>query len=206
MAGQKLGTDRSRCSLGALLGQALVFFLLMNPSMVLAGNSLPAKDRIIDLMLCYGTGTDAIGDSSRADPLGDGLAIYADCFTDDAVFRAWFPGTDFSDPGQAVTVGPTPGMTGPEAWAAFVFSVFDGVYTFTQHSLSNFIVDVSGDSGTLKAYLNAAHVTQEEGSVAQVAVAHGTYTLQVEKVAGDWKVTRLDLALINFTPFFSAGP
>jgi hypothetical protein len=174
----------------------------MNSRLAVAGNSLPSNDEIINLMLCYGTGTDAIGDSTRADPLGDGVAIYADCFTDDAVFRAWFPGTDFDDPGQAVTIGPGGGMTGPENWAGFVFSVFDGTYTFTQHSLSNFIVDVKGDTGTLTAYLNAAHVTQELGAVTAVAVAHGTYTLQVEKIDGDWRVNQLDLKLINFTPFF----
>jgi hypothetical protein len=180
----------------------LVVFLGMNSNMLFAGNSLPSNDEIINLMLCYGTGTDAIGDSTRADPLGDGVAIYADCFTDDAVFRAWFPGTDFNDPGQAVTIGPGDGMTGPENWAGFVFGVFDGTYTFTQHSLSNFIVNVNGSTGTLTAYLNAAHVTQEAGAVTAVAVAHGTYTLQVEKIDGAWRVNQLDLKLINFTPFF----
>jgi hypothetical protein len=93
-------------------------------------------------------------------------------------------------------------MTGPENWAAFVFGVFDGTYTFTQHSLSNFIVNVDGSTGTLTAYLNAAHVTQEAGAVTAVAVAHGTYTLQVEKIDGAWRVNQLDIKLINFTPFF----
>lgn len=190
----------------ALVTTAMAFVLALQPGPARASDSLPTKDEIINLMLCYGAGTDAIGDSTRADPLGDGAAIYADCFTDDAVFRAWFPGTDFSDPGQAVTIGPADGMTGPDAWAAFVFSVFDGSYTFTQHSLSNFMVEVDGDSGTLRAYLNAAHVTQEAGIVTQVAVAHGTYTLQVRKVRGAWKVTQLDLTLINFTPFYSTPP
>ena len=97
-------------------------------------------------------------------------------------------------------------MTGPEAWAGFVFSVFNGTYTFTQHALSNFIVETNGKHGTLTAYLNAAHVTQDAGVVTSVAVAHGTYTLQVEKMEGSWMVTQLDLKLINFTPFFSAGP
>lgn len=190
----------------ACLRMTLIAFFAINSLPVSAGNSLPNKDEIINLMLCYATGTDAIGDSTRVDPLGDGEAIYADCFTDDAVFSAWFPGTDFNDPGQAVTIGPTGGLTGPEAWAGFVFSVFNGTYTFTQHSLSNFIVDVQGNKGTLTAYLNATHVTQEGGAVTQVAVANGTYTLQVEKIGGSWMVRQLELKLINFTPFFSAAP
>jgi len=196
MAGQHSRQIISRRFFVALMSLTLAVFFGLGSSLVLAGENLPTKNEIINLMLCYGTGTDAIGDSTRADPQGDGAAVYADCFTDDAVFRAWFPGTDFSDPAQAVTVN------GPDAWAAFVFGVFNGTYTFTQHSLSNFIVDVSGANGTLKAYLNAAHVIQAGGAVTQVDVAHGTYTLQVEKIEGAWKVKQLDLTLINFTPFF----
>ena len=180
----------------------LTVLLLLGLSSRLAfALDLDTKEEIVNLMLCYGTGTDAIGDSTRADPEGDGAAIYAGCFTDDAVFRAWFPGTDFSDPGQAVTVGPTATQTGPQAWAAFVFSVFHGTYTFTQHSLSNFLVKINGATGTLTAYLNAAHVIQAAGVVTGVNVAHGTYTLQVKKIQGKWQVKSLDLTLINFSPF-----
>jgi len=196
----------SRNLIRFFLGFALVAVLGMNSQSVLAGDSLTTKDQIIDLMLCYATATDAIGDSTRVDPLGDGEAIYSKCFTDDAVFSAWFPGTDFSDPAQAVTIGPTGGLTGPEAWAGFVFSVFNGAYTFTQHMMSNFIVEVHGNKGTLTAYLNASHVTQDGGAVTQVAVANGTYTLQVEKIKGSWKASKLELKLINFTPSYSAAP
>lgn len=188
------------------LGKSLVtLFLCLGLAAVPAvaeGNA--KKDEIVDLMLCYAAGTDAIGDSTRTDPLGDGAAIYADCFTDDAVFRAWFPGTDFSDPTQAVTVGAGGGLTGSEAWAGFVFSVFNGTYTYTQHSVSNFRVKTSGNTGTLTAYVDAAHVTQAGGAVTGVAVAHGTYELQVEKVQGTWLISQLEVRLINFTPTFTA--
>lgn len=190
----------SRNLIRVFLGFALVAVFGMNSQIALAGDSLTTKDQIINLMLCYATGTDAIGDSTRADPLGDGEAIYSECFTDDAVFSAWFPGTDFNNPGQAVTI------TGPDTWAGFVFSVFNGAYTFTQHMVSNFVVEVHGNQGTLTAYLNASHVTQSGGVVAQVAVANGTYTLQVEKIRGVWMVRQLELKLINFTPFYSAAP
>lgn len=179
--------------------------LLVGLALCLAGgierasaDSDGARQAIIDLMLCYGQGTDAIGDSTRADPEAEGAAIYARCFTDDARFRAWFPGADFDDPSQAVA------FEGPADWAAFVFSVFDGTYTFTQHTLSNFHVKVRGRRGKLQAYLNAAHVKQEGGAVTLVDVAHGTYTLEVVRKRGRWKVKSLDLTLINFTPFFSA--
>jgi hypothetical protein len=177
----------------------LLTILAIGPSQVFALD-LQSKADIIDLMLCYGTGTDAIGDSTRADPAGDGAAVYARCFTDDAPFSVWFPGTPFSGP-------PTnPPTIGPAAWAASVFSTFtDRGYTFTQHSLSNFLVEVRGDTGTktgtLTAYLNAAHVKHSGGAVTGVDVAHGTYTLQVEQVQGAWKVKALALKLLTFTPF-----
>lgn len=174
---------------------ALLILVALGSSRVFALD-LQSKADIIDLMLCYGTGTDAIGDSTRADPKGDGAAIYAKCFTDDAPFTVWFPGTSFSSPPS------NPPVIGPAAWAAFVFGTFtDRGYTFTQHSLSNFLVKVSGETGTLTAYLNAAHVKQAEGAVTGVDVAHGTYTLQVEKIQGAWKIKALALKLLTFTPF-----
>lgn len=183
-----------------LSGVAVLVLLVLGPSRGFALN-LQSEADIIDLMLCYGTGTDAIGDSTRADPKGDGAAIYAGCFTDDASFSAWFPGTDFSAP---PTNSPT---IGPAAWAASVFTTFsDRGYTFTQHSLSNFLVEGGGntgtETGTLTAYLNAAHVKQSGGTVTGVDVAHGTYTLQVEQVQGVWKVKSLAIKLLTFTPSF----
>ncbi len=192
---------RASVSLRSIAAMIVLLLLVEATSVQAAGPSRQADARIVDLMLCYARGTDAIGDSTRADPAWDGAAIYARCFEDDAVFRLWIPGSDFSDPAAAVTVGPTPLQSGPEAWAEFVFGAFDGTYTFTQHSVSNFVVDVTGRTGTLTAYLNAAHVRQEGGVVVGVDVAHGTYTLQVEKRRGAWRVKALGLKLINFTPF-----
>jgi len=200
MTGQNSVNHISRRLMISFLSLSLVIVLGLGSSLAAAGENLPTKNEIINLMLCYAAGTDAIGDSTLADPQGDGAAIYAGCFTDDAVFRAWFPGTDFSDPAQAVVVN------GPDAWAGFVFGVFNGTYTFTQHMLSNFFVDVKGTNGTLQAYLNATHVVQDAGAVIRVDVANGTYTLQVEKIDDEWQVNQLDLTLINFTPFFSAAP
>jgi hypothetical protein len=200
---QQTLTRWSSLSFVPLVAGLTVVLLLGESPRLASALDLDTKEKIVNLMLCYGAGTDAIGNSTLTNPgpRDAGVAIYAKCFTDDAVFRAWFPGTDFSDPLQAVTVGPTGTQTGPEAWADFVFGVFNGTYAFTQHSLSNFMVEVSGTTGTLTAYLDAAHVKQAAGLVTGVNVAHGTYTLQVKKIGGRWKVTHLDLTLINFTPF-----
>ena len=182
-----------------IVGIALIALLVAVPRAAVADDSLETKEVIENLMLCYGEGTDAIGDSTRNDPLQDGKDIYADCFTDDAVFSVWFPGTPFDGP-------PTiPPAIGPEAWADFVFLTFDGTYAFTQHILTNMMVTIDGSNAELTAYLNASHVAHdEEGAVSRVDIANGTYTLQVEKIMGEWKVTNLDLTLITFNPFFEA--
>ena len=86
-----------RPSLSRVAVLVLLIILTIGPSQGFALD-LQSKADIIDLMLCYGTGTDAIGDSTRANPTGDGAAIYAQCFTDEASFSVWFPGTPFSGP------------------------------------------------------------------------------------------------------------
>src|SRR5215469_11998174 len=106
----------------------------------------PDKEAIEDLMLCYGRGTDAIGNSTtNKDPLGTGEAIYAGCFTKDAVFRVWFPGTPFTSlafPDPTIDP-PDDTIDGSDNWAVFVNGVFrSSGYTFTQHILTNMVVDV----------------------------------------------------------------
>ena len=81
---------RNVCSYRTLMcGAAIMALLIQGPSRVFAMD-LQSKEEIINLMLCYGAGADAIGDSTRNDPEGDGAAIYAECFTDDAYStRKW---------------------------------------------------------------------------------------------------------------------
>ncbi len=192
-----------RCPSGHWFVSAIVGFfvvLFASPAMTSAGISLPQKDALINIMLCYGQGTDTIGDSTNPGKLAEGKAIYGECFTDDAVFSVWFPGTPFDG---APSIPP---IVGPDEWADFVFLSFDGTYTFTQHTLSNFMVDVGGNKATLSAYLNAAHVVQDEIAdtvqVTRVDVAHGTYTLELRKIKGKWLATSLSLTLIDFNPYF----
>ena len=102
-----------------------------------------------------------------------------------------------------------PPFVGPEAWAKFVSDFFrQRGYTFTQHMMSNVEVKTRGDTGTLTAYLNASHVisgTEVGGPSQCVAVAIGTYSLDVKKVAGQWRIARLNLTLITFNPVFQTG-
>jgi len=186
---------------------------------LLCGNALAAGQRtdreaVADLMYCYARGTDAIGDATtNADPLRAGIAIYRDCFTANAPFRAWFPqqpfdSQTFPNPDANPDTAPAP-FIGPVAWAGFVNSVFRGNgYDFTQHIISNVDVEIHGNRAILTAYLNASHVISGDtigGPSRCVAVANGTYSLQAVKQRGRWVATQLDLTLISFNPVFQSG-
>ncbi len=171
-----------------------------------------AEQEVAELIHCYARGTDAIGDATtQFDPLAAGLAIYRDCFVEEAVFRAWFPQQPFD--AQAFpdfeATPPTSTVNGVQGWAEFVDGVFRGNgYDFTQHVISNVDVDVRGRRATLTAYLTASHVISGEGVGGPsrcVAVANGTYSVAAEKLGGRWRATSLDLTLITFNPVFESG-
>jgi SnoaL-like domain len=166
-------------------------------------------EEVAALIYCYAKGTDAIGDSTtNTDPLGKGLAIYNQCFTPDAEFRAWFPQQPFDSQTFPDPSGATP-FIGPANWANFVNTVFRGNgYTFTQHIISNVDVSVHGRTAKLTAYLNASHVISGStvgGPSRCVAVANGTYSLSAKKFRNEWRVTKLDLTLLTFNPVFETG-
>ncbi len=192
----------SRAGISIVLGMTIG----LSSTAASAAEDLPTKNEIIDLMLCYGRGTDTFGEPGNPNAFADGLKIYQECFTENAVFNLWPVGADFNAPAP-VTV------PGPVAWAQFVvepavprdpatgLSISHG-----QHMLTNFIVKTTGTTGTLKAYLNATRTYFEpaSGAVTRVAVANGTYTLHVEKIRGKWLVNQLDLKLISFVDHFNA--
>ena len=186
------------------------FFFFFAPAFALADN-LQAKEEIIDLMLCYAEGTDTFGEPGNPDAFDEGLAIYEECFTDDAIFNLWPAGADFNEP-AAVSI------TGPDAWASIIVDpavprdVETGLsISRGQHMLSNFMVERQGRTATLTAYLSATRTVfdpSEEnpaaGVVTNVSVANGTYTLYVEKIRGKWLISQLDLKLISLAEHFSA--
>jgi len=171
-----------------------------------ATENLQVKNEIINLMLCYGEGTDTFGEPGNPDAFSDGLDIYEECFTGDAIFNLWPAGTDFNEDPLVTVVGPV-------AWAANIVDpavprdpITGLSISHGQHMLTNFMVATKGKKGMLTAYLNATRTTfdPDNGAVTNVAVANGTYTLYVEKIRGKWLVTQLDLKLISFVDHFSA--
>ncbi len=191
-----------RACLSIMLGMAFS----LSTTAASATDNLQVKNEIIDLMLCYGEGTDTFGEPGNPDAFLEGLEIYEECFTEDAIFNLWPAGTDFNGPALLTVVGPA-------AWAENVvdpavprdlvtgLSVSRG-----QHMLTNFMVETQGKTGTLTAYLNATRTVfdPDSGAVTNVSVANGTYTLYVEKIRGKWLVNQLDLKLISFVEHFSA--
>ncbi len=165
---------------------------------------------VANLIYCYARGTDAIGDATtNPHPRDAGLAIYNQCFTQDAEFRAWFPHQKFNS--QTFPDPSTTNVTvGPGAWADFVNGVFRGNgYDFTQHMITNVDVAIRGRTAKLTAYLNASHVvsgTVVGGPSECVAVANGTYSLTAKKFGEQWKATKLDLTLLTFNPVFGCTP
>jgi len=195
----------------AWLSIVLGFAFGLSPAIAAAAENLQVKNEIIDLMLCYGKGTDTFGEPGNPEAFADGLEIYKQCFTEDATFNLWPAGTDFNDDPPVTVVSPV-------AWAQYIVDPSvprDPVTGLSisrgQHMLSNFMVETKGGTGTLTAYLSATRTVFDpspdnpvSGTVTNVSVASGTYTLYVERIQGKWMVKQLDLKLISFSDYFSA--
>ncbi len=138
-----------------------------------------AQSDIEKLTVCYALGTDAIG---RGD-LIEGKNIYPNCFTPDATITAVFPS------------GVTQTYIGTNAWADFVYAVFQGNgYVATQHLIGTININVNGNKATMTSYLHATHKRSETS----IDVANGTYEDEVIQQNGRWKIRRRTLKLITF--------
>lgn len=196
----------SRCLPRAWFSIVLGLALGLSATAASATENLQVKNEIINLMLCYGEGTDTFGEPGNPDAFLEGLEIYEECFTEDAIFNLWPAGTDFNE-------APLVTVVGPVAWAENIVDpavprdpVTGLSISHGQHMLSNFMVETQGKTGTLTAYLSATRTVFDpaSGAVTNVSVANGTYTLYVEKIRGKWMVNQLDLKLISFVDHFSA--
>lgn len=179
-------------------------------SLPIAGYAHERSDteQIEALISCYAKGTDTIGDGkTQTDPEAAGLAIYRQCFTEDATFAVWYFGMPFDSltfPSRAGDKPPAMMVKGVAAWAQSTNTAFRGAggtgYDFVQHNISNVDVAVTGDSGQLTAYLSSVHIIQGPAAFAPTRCrqqVNGTYSLRLKKVAGQWKIVSLDLAQIS---------
>ncbi len=139
---------------------------------------------IAKLSICYAKATDAIGRGN----LAQGKAIYATCFTPNAVLAVYNPGTPFNGPPTFTTVG-------TNAWADFAKATFDASgYVATQHLMSNQDVHINGNYATMSTYLHATHVLPD----GTIDVANGTYEDEIIRVNGTWKIKTRTLKIIDF--------
>ncbi len=156
------------------------FFLCMSgPSFAADLSDLQAEADIRKLTNCYALGTDALG----AGNLQQGKELYQNCFTPDAPIAAFFPDGQGNE------------RKGPDAWADFVYGLFqDNKYTATQHLIGTITINVNGGTATMSSYLHATHL-RPNGSI---DVANGTYEDEVIKTEQGWRIRTRTLKLITF--------
>ncbi|QLE50764.1 nuclear transport factor 2 family protein [Nostoc sp. C057] len=164
----------------SLIVLAVILVLFIGGRFELASATQPnAELEIQKLTSCYALGTDAIGRGN----LLEGKNIYRDCFTQDAVLTAVFPD------------GTTQTNYGTDAWADFVYSVFQGNgYTATQHLMGTINISIENNKAVMTSYLHATHKRSETS----IDVANGTYEDQVVNINGRWKIRKRTLKLIDF--------
>jgi hypothetical protein len=164
----------------SLIVLAVILVLFIGGKFELASATQPnAELEIQKLTSCYALGTDAIGRGN----LLEGKDIYRDCFTQDAVLTAIFPD------------GTTQTNYGTDAWADFVYSVFQGNgYTATQHLMGTINISIENNKAAMTSYLHATHKRSETS----IDVANGTYEDQVVNINGRWKISKRTLKLIDF--------
>jgi hypothetical protein len=204
----------SRVKACALMTAAVLLSSALTPAVAIASEESAAdKEAIAELIYCYARGTDAIGDSTLADPVGKGINIYRQCIAENAEVRVWFPqlpfdSQTFPNPNAYPDTAPQP-IVGVVNYANFVDAVDRGNgYKFTQHMMSNISVSTHGRTGRVTSYLNATLVipgTVIGGPSKCVAVANGTYSAEVQKFGDAWKITKLNLTLISFNSIFHTG-
>lgn len=147
-------------------------------------SQLKDEAEIQKLTIGYALGTDEIGNNN----LPQGKTLYAQCFTADALFALYPPGTDPHGP-------PSSSSVGPAAWADFVESVFrQNGYTTTQHLIGSIHIELNGTTATMSSYLHATHLLAN-GSI---DVANGTYYDTVVKTSDGWRISQRTLRLITF--------
>nr|WP_175586538.1 nuclear transport factor 2 family protein [Nostoc sp. UIC 10630] len=163
-----------------LIVLAVILVLFIGGRFELASATQPnAELEIQKLTSCYALGTDAIGRGN----LLEGKNIYRDCFTQDSVLTAIFPD------------GTTQTNYGTDAWADFVYSVFQGNgYTATQHLMGTINISIENNKAMMTSYLHATHKRSETS----IDVANGTYEDQVVNINGRWKIRKRTLKLIDF--------
>jgi hypothetical protein len=92
--------------------------------------------------------------------------------------------------------GEVPGWTHLPAdeWVARIVRVFDGIEA-TQHSMSNPVVEISGDVASCVMYMQAEHyLKNDQGD--DFYTLGGYYTNDLARIDGDWKLTAVKVTVL----------
>jgi len=151
-----------------------------------------ARDvQAVDMLgICFTQGIDLIGGGS----MDEGIARWSECYTDDFSFEFDFGAAGAgSCPGENCPA-PAPGM-GAASRGMFASGVFASLgYEATQHSLHDAVVELDGNTGTLTGDLTAMHFRPDQS----VDMFFGTYTIDVVREEGSWRVAHEAIQVISF--------
>lgn len=86
--------------------------------------------------------------------------------------------------------GPAMTLTSDQ-YVGQVTSLIPG-FDVTQHQLTNFVINIDGDTADTVVYMQAEHIVMEDGQQIDRAVG-GYYTHKLKKIDGAWKICSLKL-------------
>jgi hypothetical protein len=128
------------------------------------------RQDVIDSILRYASGIDMRN-----------WALYRECFTDELE-------VDFTSWG-----GGTPLTVSADQWVANVRSTLSG-FEGTQHTLTNFVVDVDGDNAHAVVYMSAQHFLPNDKGDSTLLIG-GYYTHDLVRTPTDWKIRKARLTV-----------
>jgi SnoaL-like domain len=108
-------------------------------------------------------------------------ALYRSAFTDELEvdFTSWGGGSP-----QTLTA---------DQWVAGVRSTLAG-FDGTQHTLTNFVIDLRGDEATAVVYMSAQHYLPNDKGDSTLTIG-GYYTHEMVRTATDWKIRKARLTV-----------
>ena len=133
-------------------------------------NTILDKQDITESILRYASGID----------MRD-WALYRECFTDELEvdFSAWNGGA--------------PSTVSADQWVAGVRATLSG-FEATQHTLTNFVIDVRGDEATAVVHMSAQHYLPNDKGDSTLLIG-GYYTHELVRAATDWKIRKARLTV-----------
>ncbi len=107
--------------------------------------------------------------------------LYRQCFTDpvEVDFSSWNGGE--------------PSIIPAEQWVAAVKSTLSG-FEATEHTLTNFVIDVRGDEATAVLHVSAQHYLPNNQGDSTLLLG-GYYTHELVRAATDWKIRKARLTV-----------